>query len=74
VANSLTGIADAARTLGVSTYTIRRLVAAGDLRAVHVGARVLIPVAEIERTVAGGVGTRRSRRLKRNAEARHRRS
>jgi excisionase family DNA binding protein len=56
----LVAISDAARTLGVSVYTIRRLVARGDVAAVHVGARLLIPASEVDRIIQWGVGRARS--------------
>ena len=52
----------AARTLSVSTVTVRRLVATGALRAVHVGARVLVPDAELKRASRFGVGKPRTPR------------
>lgn len=39
---------DAAEMLGVSVRTVDRLLTAGDLAAVHVGSRCLIPVADID--------------------------
>ena len=44
------------KRLGVSTFTVRRLVKAGSLRAVRVGKRVLIPSGEIERVMREGCG------------------
>ena len=59
---SLSSISVTAKTLGVSTFTIRRLIAAGDVKAVHVGARIMIPKTEVDRVIAHGVGKRRVRR------------
>lgn len=39
---------DAAEMLGVSVRTVDRLLTGGDLTAVHVGSRCLIPVADID--------------------------
>jgi excisionase family DNA binding protein len=63
----LQGVAETAEALGVSVYTVRRLIESGDLKAVHVGARVLIPQAEIDRAITYGVGRPRSRKLRRAA-------
>ena len=46
----------AAQTLGVSVDTIRRLIEAGDLKAVRIRTRLLLPRAEIERVVRDGTG------------------
>ena len=46
----------AAHTLGVSVDTIRRLIEAGDLKAVRIRTRLLLPRAEIERVVRDGTG------------------
>jgi excisionase family DNA binding protein len=58
----LIAISEAARRLGVSPFTVRRLVRGGDVVAVNVGARRLIPSSEIERIMRSGVGQPRSRR------------
>jgi|GraSoiStandDraft_41_1057321.scaffolds.fasta_scaffold101688_5 excisionase family DNA binding protein len=52
----LRSIRFSAEALGVSPFTIRRLIAAGQIQAVNIGARRLIPEAEIERVAAHGVG------------------
>jgi len=57
----LIGMADAARQLGVSIFTVRRLADGGELKTVTLGARRLIPVAEIERVVAAGAGKPRKK-------------
>lgn len=64
MASNLIAIAEAARLLGVSVFTLRRLADTGDLKSVYVGARRLIPMTEIERIVAVGVGRPRTRRRK----------
>ena len=56
MAVNLIGVAEAARILGVSTFTVRRLANAGALRTVNVGARRLVPFSEVERVVANGAG------------------
>jgi excisionase family DNA binding protein len=67
VTGSLASISETAKTLGVSTFTIRRLIVAGDLKAVHVGARIMIPTTEVDRVIAYGVGRPRPRRRKSGA-------
>lgn len=59
---SLISVSQGAKRLGVSAFTIRRFIETGELRAVHVGARILIPTVEIERVIAHGVGRPRPRR------------
>jgi excisionase family DNA binding protein len=51
-----------AEALGVSVFTIRRLIAAGEIRAVNIGSRVMISEAELERVASQGVGSRRPRK------------
>ena len=46
----------AAHTRGGSVDTIRRLIEAGDLKAVRIRTRLLLPRAEIERVVRDGTG------------------
>jgi len=53
---SLISITEAARILGVSPFTIRRLAKSGSLRTVTVGARRLVPLGEIERVGQFGAG------------------
>jgi excisionase family DNA binding protein len=64
----LVGLSEAARMLGVSVFTIRRFVARGEVAAVNVGARRLVPVSEIDRIVQRGVG--RARATKATGKAR----
>jgi excisionase family DNA binding protein len=58
---SLVALVEAARTLGVSVFTVRRLADRGELKTVNVGARRLVPVSELARVVASGVGKARRR-------------
>jgi excisionase family DNA binding protein len=51
---ALKGLREAAEFLGVSIFTLRRLIDGGAIRSVKVGARRLVPVAEIERVAAQG--------------------
>jgi excisionase family DNA binding protein len=66
---NLIALTEAARLLGVSVFTVRRLAEAGDLKTVNVGARRLIPVTEVERVVATGAGKPRVRKMKRRRSA-----
>jgi excisionase family DNA binding protein len=59
---TLLSISEAASRWGVSIWTIRRLLEAGDISGVNVGARCLIPMAEIERVEQEGVGKPRARK------------
>lgn len=52
----LVSVEEAARCLGISTFTIRRLIKSGALAGVHVGRRLMIARAEIERVVTEGCG------------------
>lgn len=58
----LVSVRRAAELLGVSACTIRRLIDSDDLKAVYVGARLLISDPEIDRALRHGVGKRRSRK------------
>ncbi|TLY34875.1 MAG: helix-turn-helix domain-containing protein [Nitrospirae bacterium] len=67
---ALKSLQEAADLLGVSVFTIRRLIKAGEIRAVHVGARVLVPAAEIERVANHGVGVARVGKPRTSAKVR----
>jgi len=56
MAERLNSIQEASERLGVSTFTTRRLIKAGLLRAVRVGKRVLVPESEVGRVCAQGCG------------------
>lgn len=59
----LYSLADSGARLGnISIYSLRRHIENGDIKAVHVGGRVMIPVAELERVEQFGVGQPRARR------------
>jgi excisionase family DNA binding protein len=62
MAQPLQGIAEVARLLGVSHFTIRRLIDRGHIRAVNIGTRWLIPASEVERILAKGAGVPRKRK------------
>ena len=59
MAIKLNSIGDSADTLGVSKFTVRRLIKKGLIKSVNVGARILISEAELERVASEGVGHRR---------------
>ncbi len=61
----LLALSEAARILGVSIYTVRRLVARGEVMAVNVGARRLVRATEIGRIVQRGIGKARTTKAKR---------
>jgi excisionase family DNA binding protein len=48
------GVADAARRLGLHPDTLRKHIAAGRIRSVRVGRRVLVPESELVRIVEDG--------------------
>lgn len=54
IKDRLIPINEAAQALGVSPFTIRRLMEAGSLRSVYVGKRRLIPQTEVEKVLAHG--------------------
>lgn len=62
MADTLRGIGEVAKLLGVSHFTIRRLIDGGHIRAVNIGTRWLIPNAEIERVLTNGAGVPRRRK------------
>jgi len=64
---TLIGIAEAAKQLGVSVFTVRRLADAGQIRTVNVGARRLVPIAEVERVSEQGAGKPRTRKSARRS-------
>lgn len=51
--------AEVAQRLNVSRTTIWRLIKRGDIRAVRIGSRTLIPRTELQRLIAEGSGTAR---------------
>lgn len=57
----LNGLTETAERLGVSIFTIRRLIKDGSLRAVRVSRRVLVPESEVLRTCAEGCSTENRR-------------
>jgi excisionase family DNA binding protein len=48
-------VQEAARLTSLSPYTVRAYIRQKKLRAVHVGRRLLVPVAELQRLVAEGI-------------------
>lgn len=47
------GLDDAARLVGLSRFTLRRRIRAGQLRALRVGNRYIVALRELERWIAG---------------------
>jgi len=54
---------------GVSSWTVRRAVERNEIKAINIGARRLIPLAEIQRVEQTGLGTGRKRAAHTPAEA-----
>jgi excisionase family DNA binding protein len=57
----LSSVEEASVRLGISTFTMRRLIKARQVRSVRIAKRVLIPESEIERIVVQGCGKHASR-------------
>ena len=55
--NRLRSVGFTGDRLGVSPFTVRRRIAAGDLKAVRIGKRVMIPQSEIDRAIIHGCGS-----------------
>jgi excisionase family DNA binding protein len=62
VDKQLFSVQETARRWGVSPFTVRRLIDAGQLRSVTIAARRLVPVSEVERCEVAGVGRARKRK------------
>jgi len=58
----LLSLGEASDLLGVSVFTLRRLIDRGAIRAVNVGARRLISAAEVQRVSLNGAGKPRARK------------
>ena len=56
---TLYGFAEIGKRWGVSPWTVRRAVERGELKAVNIGARRLIALAEIQRAEQFGIGRTR---------------
>lgn len=48
-------VADAARALGLGVTSTWRLVGTGEIRALRIGGRTLIPTSELDRLVSGAI-------------------
>jgi excisionase family DNA binding protein len=57
----LLSLKEASEALGVSIFTLRRLVDDGSIRAINISARRLISAEEVQRVVANGAGKPRAR-------------
>ena len=56
---SLFAIRELAERWGISPYTVRRLIDKGELHSVTIGARRLVPLAEVTRAEQFGLGVSR---------------
>jgi excisionase family DNA binding protein len=54
------GIDEASEVFGVSSYTTRRRIKDESIRAIYIGARVLIPGEEVARVQREGIPRKRS--------------
>jgi len=54
----LNSIRETSQRLGVSTFTVRRLIKADLLKAVRISKRLLVSEAELNRVIAAGCGNR----------------
>lgn len=52
----LSSIQIAAKRLGVSTFTVRRLIKVGALKYVRISRRVMVPESAIENAIENGCG------------------
>jgi hypothetical protein len=59
---TLLGIQETADRWSLSPFSIRRLISSGELKSINVGARILVPISEIERAEQHGVGKSRKDR------------
>lgn len=67
MAKILHGIAEVADSLGVSSFTLRRRIRAGEISTVNIGARRLIHESELQRIVSSGVGQPRKSHTEKTA-------
>jgi len=56
VPRRLSSIPVVANRLGVSTFTVRRLIKAGALKSVRISRRVMVPDSAIESAIENGCG------------------
>ena len=61
VFSRLMSLREAATLLGASIYTVRRLIVAGQVKSVRIGARVMISAPEVARLQTEGAGNRTGR-------------
>ncbi len=66
----LQGIREAAGSLNVSTFTLRRLIDAGQVHSVTIGSRRLIPEEEVARVAREGAERPRCRKERIEVRAR----
>jgi excisionase family DNA binding protein len=62
MSQNLRGVPEVAEILGVSVFTVRRLIDGGYIRAVNVASRRMVPSSELDRILLEGVGKPRIRK------------
>jgi excisionase family DNA binding protein len=62
MSQNLRSVQEVAQILGVSVFTVRRLIDGGHIRAVNVASRRMVPSSEVDRILLQGVGKPRNRR------------
>jgi predicted site-specific integrase-resolvase len=56
VSQRLLPLSAVAELLGISIYGVRRFVSTGAIHSINIGARVMVPLTEVERVQRDGVG------------------
>lgn len=62
MSTNLQGVSEVAKALGVSHFTVRRLINSGEIKAVNIGSRRLVPTSEVERVASEGAGKAKGRK------------
>jgi excisionase family DNA binding protein len=65
---TMLGVGETAQRWGISTFSVKRRIDEGGLRAVRIGSRVLIPLEEILRVELEGIGKPKASRHKNSTE------
>lgn len=65
---NMLSVAQVAERLNVSTFTVRRLIRSGDIRAVNIGARVLVADMELQRIMVNGTRIARVKSVRRSGQ------
>ena len=53
---TMLSVGETAQRWGISTFSVKRRISEGYLKAIRIGSRVLIPLAEIARVEREGIG------------------